>query len=177
MTLDIIAFIIAILIYVPLVVAVYYTKHRQGKSYELLNGAEQLSSAFVLISFGSLMLDRFFDGNDSAFGWWLLAFIIGAVIAGCLNALVRSICERIWPKDPDLLIRSVKTPKGVRLAIDIVTALICLAFTVFFCYALGFHRAEMSLEDVILLSIGILIFAAGTVANSHKVLKSIRKRH
>ena len=176
MTKYLIALIIATTIYVALTVASYYTKYRKGKSFELLNHITQLSSAFVWISIGNWQLDRFFDGENSATGWWLLAFIIGAFLTACLNALVLKCCEKIWPKDQDVVVKSMKMSDGMRMVIHIMTACICLAFVVFFCYGLLLHRAEMSISDIVLISFGAILFAAGTIDNSLRIIRFIKKR-
>ena len=176
MTKYLIALIIATTIYVALTVASYYIKYRKGKSFELLNGITQLSSAFVWISIGNWQLDRFFDGENSATGWWLLAFIIGAFLTACLNALVLKCCEKIWPKDQDVVVKSMKMSDGTRMVIHTMTACICLAFVVFFCYGLLLHRAEMSISDIVLISLGAILFAAGTIDNSLRIIRFIKKR-
>lgn len=174
MSTYLILIIIATLIYASLNIAVYYTNYRKGKSYELLNSIAQLSSAILWISVGNWLLARFFDGEDSAIGWWLLAFIIGGIFSACLNAVIRFACEHIWPKDQEIEVRSMKMSKGMRAAINLMTALTCLGFTVFFCYGAITHIAEMSTSDTVLAIAGILLFAAGTVDFGRKYIKGIR---
>lgn len=171
-----ISIIIAILIYAAFTIAVYYTNYRKGKSYELLNGIAQLSSAIVWISVGNWLLALFFDGEDSAIGWWLLTFLIGAFFAACLNALIISICEHFWPKDQEMEVRTMKMSKGMRLAIYLMTALICLGFTVFFCYGTISHIGAISTSDMVLAVLGIILFAVGTVDFGRKFIKEIRNR-
>lgn len=176
MTKYLIALIIATTIYVALTVASYYTKYRKGKSFEFLNHITQLSSAFVWISIGNWQLDRFFDGENSTTGWWLLAFIIGAFLTACLNALVIKCCEKIWPKNQDVVVKSMKMSDETRMVIHTITACICLAFVVFFCYGLLLHRAEMSISDIVLISLGTILFAAGTIDNSLRIIRFIKRR-
>lgn len=176
MTKYLFALIIATTIYVALTVASYYTKNRKGKSFEFLNHITQLSSAFVWLSIGNWMLDRFFDGEKSAIGWCLLTFFIGAVLTACLYALVLKCCEKMWPKDQEMVVKSMKMSEGMRFAIEIIAACICLAFVVFFCYGLLLHRAEMSISDIVLISLGSILFAIGAVDNGLKIIKLIKSR-
>lgn len=176
MTKYLIEIIVAIIIYVPFSVASYYTKNRKGKNYELLDGITQLSNAFVWLGIGHWMLDLFFEGEDSAIGWILLTYIIGAMLTSCLNILVRKLCEQIWPKNPEMVIESKKMSKRLGLAIDVVATLIYLAFSGFFCCGLIFHRAEMNTSDIILISLVTLLFIAGAINMGQKTFKDIQHR-
>lgn len=176
MSTYLILIIIAIIIYASLNIAVYYTNYRKGKSYELLNGIAQLSSAIVWISVGNWLLALFFDGEDSALGWWLLTFAVGAALTSCLNILTLRTCEHIWPKDPEIEVRSMKMSKGMRAAINLMTALTCLGFTIFFCYGTISHIGAISTSDMVLAVLGIILFAVGTVDFGRKFIKEIRNR-
>lgn len=171
-----ISIIIAILIYAAFTIAVYYTNYRKGKSYELLNGIAQLSSVFVLVSIGNWLLALFFDGEDSAIGWWLLTFAVGAALTSCLNILTLRTCEHIWPKSQEMEVESMKMSKKMRMAIDSLTALTCLAFTIFFCYGTISHIGAISTSDMVLAVLGIILFAVGTVDFGRKFIKEIRNR-
>ncbi|MCQ2145138.1 MAG: hypothetical protein MJY72_05305 [Bacteroidales bacterium] len=167
---------IAILIYVVLTIAVYYTQYRKGKSHELLNGIERIAGALVLVSIGNWLLALFFDGEDSALGWWLLTFAVGAALTSCLNILTLRTCEHIWPKSQEMEVESMKMSKKMRMAIDCLTALTCLALTIFFCYGTISHIGAISTSDMVLAVLGIILFAVGTVDFGRKFIKEIRNR-
>ena len=176
MTRCLIEIIVAIIIYVSFTAASFYTKSRKGKSYELLDGITQLSNAFVWLGIGHWLSALFFEGEDSAIGWCLLTYVIGAILTSCLSVVVRNLCEQIWPKNPEMVIESKKMSKGLGLAIDVVATLIYLAFSVFFCHGLIFHRAEMNTSDIVLLSLATLLFIAGAISMGHKTFKDIQHR-
>ena len=79
-------------------------------------------------------------------------------------------------KDQELVVKSMKMSEGMRFAIEIIAACICLAFVVFFCYGLLLHRAEMSISDIVLISLGSILFAIGAVDNGLKIIKLIKSR-
>lgn len=175
MTKYLIIFLAALLIYVPLSVASYYTKRRKGKSYELLNGSAQLTQIFVWLSIGNWILARFFDGGDSSTLLWIMACLIGLVLTSCIDALIRAICVRVWPADPEMVVRNMKMPQGLRLALDIFATLVTLGFVAFFCYGLAFHNDELSTSDMVIFVLVIILFTAGAIFNASNAVRGIRK--
>lgn len=111
MSIYLIAFISAVVLYVALIVTTCYMEYCLGKRYELMRGVSEILECAVFLTFGWWFLERFSSGFDSGFGWWLFAFALGLAISLYIRIATNRICERIWFKGERAGITTVKVQK------------------------------------------------------------------
>lgn len=174
MTIYIIAFIVASLLYAATCVADYYTKYKHRKNYRIIEEVGKIMDGFVFITFSWWMIEQFFEGSETGFGWWILFGLIGMFFAIGIRRTVKSICMAVWPYTEDTPVTPVKIPKGLQIVAHIFTLLLCCAFAGLFLNFVLTGKAGSTTEAVVMiLATGLFVYG---IVMEFKFLRRILKK-
>lgn len=171
MSVYLIAFISAVVLYTAFIIASRYMEHRHGKSHEATNGISQFLQISVMLTFGWWILERFCSGFDSGFGWWLLAFALGGIISVCARIATNAACDKLGLKGENT--EKVPMQKGVKTAIHILMFTLDVGFTIFFIYGLYAHTFDGIGETIVALFV-IALFAFCSYDRMKKIIRERR---
>ena len=173
----VVAFLVVTILYVASCVVRQYVRNCRGRNHELLKGVVECLELGVMLTFTWWIHDGgYLQALDLGDGWWMLISLVGFVVAECLGAATRGICNRIWPVDADRMIDKVRMPTRLRALLDVLLFLCSLGFTIMFAYALCFGNASKGVGTTILLVLAIALFAFGTVDGACKIMAWRKQR-
>lgn len=155
-------------------IASYYTGYRLVKRFEMIDGVNDFMVGMVMLSSAWWFLDRFASGMDSSIGWWLLAALSGTVISNLLNSAVRFLCGRIWPKDSDTFITTVKVPDAMRMILDIFVLAVSLGFAVLFICIL-FSSSTSGFANWVLTLLCAILMVYGSIDRLRRIIRRRRR--
>lgn len=169
-----IAFISAVVLNIALIIVTRYKENCHGKRYEAASGISEILQVTVLLTFAWWLLERFFSGVDSGFGWWLLSLAIGSSISIFIRIVTNRVCDKIWLKVEPAEITTVKVRKGFKTAIYILTFVLSVGFAVFFIYGLFANEFDGIGEKIVAILV-IVLFAFGSYDGMKKIIRQCKK--
>lgn len=169
-----IAFISAVVLNIALIIVTRYKENCHGKRYEAASGISEILQVTVLLTFAWWLLERFFSGVDSGFGWWILALAIGEAISIFIRIVANRVCDKIWLKEELAEIATVKVRKGFKITIDILTFVLSVGFIVFFIYGLFANKFD-GIGEIIVAILVIVLFAFGSYDGMKKIIRQFKK--
>lgn len=168
------AFILAVVLHIASVITTCYFKYCLGKRYELMSGISEILHCAVFLTFSWWLLEQFFSGFDSGFGWWLISAAIGLVISVLIRIATEHLCKKTWFKDKDVEITTIKAPKVLITAIYVFTFIVCVGFTILFIYCL-FANVFDGTGKIIMVVLAIALFAFGSYDGMKKIIRQCKK--
>ena len=169
-----IAFITAVVLNIALIIFTRYMENSLGKRYEATSGILEILQITVMLTFGWWFLERFFSGFDSGLGWWLLSFALGEAISICIRIATNRACDKFGLKGENAEITTVMMQKSFKTAINILSVVLCLGFTIFFIYGLCTHKID-GIGEIIVAILVIALFAFGSYDGMKKIIRQCKK--